>query len=210
MLRQLLVSTSKVNTPSFPLVNLPSAQALGHLPSTTPWSLITGPKQDHHPSPRPSIRSLSNNYHRPIHLTPICLSFPISPPPSSPLQRQIDWGLPWYWWGVVGGGRRWLKSYWSKGVVVEMWCHTMFFLTDLSPLCLWYAASVTYDNRFFHPLLSSPLAKTRNQALVSVEPDAPETRSWYLLQLSRTQCSGEADQRPTHKTCTHHGLIRNN
>lgn len=60
--------------------------------------------------------------------------------------------------------------------------------------------------------LSSPLsfsssssslpAETCYQAFVGVKPDASETRSGYLLQLPRTQRSGET--LPDTYMCTHH------
>lgn len=64
-----------------------------------------------------------------LHVTPRPV-FPVfsnSSSPSCPLQRQINEGLPWYWWGVVGGGLGWLRRYWSTGVVKDVWCHTGIF-----------------------------------------------------------------------------------
>lgn len=72
--------------------------------------------------------------------------------PQQTLQRPIDLGLPWYWRGVVGGGRRWLKSYWSGWVVAELWGHTMFSFNSLLP-CAPEMQHLPHNEITFSPLL---------------------------------------------------------
>lgn len=93
-----------------------------------------------------------------------------------PRDRSITTS-PWYWVVVVrGGAYDWRLLIW-RGCGRDV----MSQLASVTLLGKW-------PSRLFH----SPLAKTCDQTPVSVEPDASETWSGYLLQLSGTQCSGKA------------------
>lgn len=69
-----------------------------------------------------------------------------------------------------------------------------FFFNSLTLSCAPDREHLSLNNGSHFGLPSSPPAKTRYQAVVSVEPDATETRPGHLFQLSRPECSGETDQ----------------
>lgn len=88
--------------------------------------------------------------------------------------------------------------------------HVVFFFVFFNSLTLSCAPDrehLSLNNGSHFGLPSSPPAKTRYQAVVSVEPDATETRPGHLFQLSRPECSGETDQ---HALTTYTPLIYQN
>lgn len=110
------------------LVHLPFCQAPGQLPSTTSgqWSVVHS--KTIHAFSALSVRSLSNNHHPAIHLFPVSLSIPISPP-SVALSRDRLIRVATILMRCCRGRVEVIEEllYWSRWAVVEMWCHTFFF-----------------------------------------------------------------------------------
>lgn len=150
--------------------------------------------------PSRSVPPLTSNYHHLTYLTPVSPSIPIPLPQQlSPETDRLRVAMVLMGW-CQGGAEviEQLLIHCGRDVM----SHTVFFFfLRVSPLCLWCRHRSCINNHF--PIFP-PLAETCYQAFVGTEPDASETWSWYLLQLSRAQCSGESDQYTTHKYYYNH------
>lgn len=162
---------------------------------------MAGSQQGRHPSFHFSLCISVHQYPSPPHLPqPIFPTFPIPPPPPA-LPREKD---------RLRVAMVMMECCWERAEVIEellircgrgvMSHHVFIRVCDCGYLS---HMRVTFSSPPILPVLFCPslslsffffAAKTCYQASVSVEPDASETRSWHLLQLSRTQCSSKSDQ----------------